>query len=69
MKKIPQDKKSQQYGQWVVMMEKKAMAIARQPQKETNTSIHSILVIAYHLKVSLLILSFSIFFFLQFIQT
>ena len=50
------------------MMEKKAMAIARQPQKETNTSIHSILVIANHLKVSLLISSFSIFDFLQFIQ-
>ncbi|KAK3783980.1 hypothetical protein RRG08_010098, partial [Elysia crispata] len=47
---FPQDKKSQKYGQRVVMMEKKAMAIARQPQKETNTSIHSILVIAYHLK-------------------
>ncbi|RUS76324.1 hypothetical protein EGW08_015912 [Elysia chlorotica] len=50
MKKIPQDRKSQQYGQWVVMMEKKAMAVARQPEKETNTSIRSLLVIADHLK-------------------
>ncbi|GFR86782.1 interferon-induced helicase C domain-containing protein 1 [Elysia marginata] len=50
IKKIPQDRKSQQYGQWVVTVEKKAMAIARQPQNETNSSIHSIQAIAEHLK-------------------
>lgn len=50
IKKIPQDRKSQQYGQWVVTMEKRAMSIARQPELETNSSIRTILAIADHLK-------------------
>ncbi|GFO06057.1 interferon-induced helicase c domain-containing protein 1, partial [Plakobranchus ocellatus] len=50
MRKIPREKKSQQYGQWIVQMEKQAMASKRDPINETKSPVRSISVIAEHLK-------------------
>lgn len=51
VKKIPTNKKSQQYGQWAVNIQTAAKAIPRRAGRETNSSVRSLIVIADHLLV------------------
>lgn len=52
IKKIPSDKKSQQYGQWAVKIRNVAKAFPREENRETNSSVRALVIIADYLSVS-----------------
>ncbi|BFY98465.1 hypothetical protein BsWGS_01505 [Bradybaena similaris] len=49
LKKIPSDKKSQQYGQWTVKIRNMAKAFPRQEKRETFGPVRALIIIAYYL--------------------